>query len=145
VSAEDATEPTVQPPFQWWWLIVGVAGGLVLSAAYILIQYKKNTARSAVYVAAARTGKDEAIVDEVPTHRQENDVEKAELQSIVAGFSDKEKTVAKLICDGYNRKQLAEKMGLAEGTVKYYIANILASANCKNRIEFVSKFRGFFE
>jgi DNA-binding CsgD family transcriptional regulator len=146
VSVEDVTEPTVAPPFQWWWLIVGVAGGLVMSAAYILVHYKKNAMRSAVYVAAAKTtSKDETIVGEVPTRWQGIDAEKAELQGIINGFSDKEKTVAKLICDGYNRKQLAEKMGLAEGTVKYYIANILASANCTNRIEFISKFRGFFE
>jgi DNA-binding NarL/FixJ family response regulator len=40
---------------------------------------------------------------------------------------------------------MAEQIKLSEGTIKYYIANILTAAGCKNRIEFIARFKDLME
>lgn len=52
-------------------------------------------------------------------------------------FSNSEKEIIKLIAEGYNNKEISEKLFLSEGTVRNYISNILEKLNIRDRTQLV--------
>ncbi len=54
-----------------------------------------------------------------------------------APFTERELEVLKLLCHSYSRKEIAETMSIAEGTVKRHIENMLLKSDCKNTMELV--------
>ncbi len=54
-----------------------------------------------------------------------------------APFTDRELEILRLLCYSYTRKEIAEEMHIAEGTVKRHIENMLTKANCKSTMELV--------
>ncbi len=54
-----------------------------------------------------------------------------------APFTKKELELIRLLCQSYSRKEIADEMGIAEGTVKRHIENILLKSGCKSALELV--------
>ena len=50
-------------------------------------------------------------------------------------LSDKEERVLALLADGLSNRQIAERVFLAEGTVKNYVSRIMDKLHARNRIE----------
>ena len=50
-------------------------------------------------------------------------------------LSDKEERVLALLADGLTNRQIAERIFLAEGTVKNYVSRIMEKLHARNRIE----------
>ena len=56
------------------------------------------------------------------------------------GFNGKQTEVLRLLLDGYPNGEIAEKLYLAESTVKYHVKNILKITGFKNRNELISDY-----
>ncbi len=50
-------------------------------------------------------------------------------------FTDRELEILRLICHSYSRKEIANKLKVAEGTIKRHIENMLLKSNCKSTME----------
>jgi len=50
-------------------------------------------------------------------------------------LSDREKDIIRLITQGYNNREIAQMLYIAEKTVKNYITNILSKLNLRNRTQ----------
>ena len=56
------------------------------------------------------------------------------------GFNGKQTEVLRLLLEGYPNGEIAEKLFLAESTVKYHVKNILKITGFKNRNELISDY-----
>ncbi len=54
-----------------------------------------------------------------------------------APFTLRELEMLTLLCHSYSRKEIAEHMNIAEGTVKRHIENMLVKSGCKSTMELV--------
>ncbi len=70
------------------------------------------------------------IVNEFAKHGRKSDAEIAEEQ-----LSPREQEVLQLLTQGMTNKQIAEKLGIVEGTVKSHLKNILGKLHLANRVE----------
>ncbi len=52
-------------------------------------------------------------------------------------YTEREMEVLKLLCHSYSRNEIADEMGIAMGTVKRHIENILLKSGCKSAMELV--------
>ncbi len=52
-------------------------------------------------------------------------------------FTERELEILKLLCHSYSRKEIADEMNIAEGTVKRHIENMRTKADCKSVMELV--------
>ncbi len=52
-------------------------------------------------------------------------------------FTDRELEVLRLLCQSFSRKEIADEMGIALGTVKRHMENMLLKSGCKNAMELV--------
>ncbi len=52
-------------------------------------------------------------------------------------FTDRELEMLRLLCHSYSRKEIADEMNIAHGTVKRHIENMLEKSDCKNTMELV--------
>ena len=52
-----------------------------------------------------------------------------------AGLSEREKDIVRLITQGYNNREIARSLHIAEKTVKNYITNILSQLNLRDRTQ----------
>jgi two-component system nitrate/nitrite response regulator NarL len=50
-------------------------------------------------------------------------------------LSDRERQVIALVCDGLSNKEIAEKLGVAEGTIKCHLHAIYEELGVQSRIE----------
>lgn len=64
-----------------------------------------------------------------------------------AGLTDRETEVVALVARGYGNKAIADRLSLAESTVKNNLSNILAKLGCDNRAQIVvfAAENGYFE
>ncbi|SDY45408.1 regulatory protein, luxR family [Modestobacter sp. DSM 44400] len=53
----------------------------------------------------------------------------------LAGLTDRERAVLRLIGEGLTNRQIAERMGLAEKTVKNYTSHLLAKLGLERRTQ----------
>jgi DNA-binding CsgD family transcriptional regulator len=51
------------------------------------------------------------------------------------GLSNREREILHLVTDGKSRKEIADKLGIAEGTVKKHVQNIFEKTKCHSRLE----------
>lgn len=58
------------------------------------------------------------------------------------GLTKREAEVLELVCSGHNNPEIAEKLFIAENTVKRHINNIFQKAGVKNRYELITKVFG---
>ncbi len=70
----------------------------------------------------------EAIADINAKHSEEN-------YELIEDFSEREKSILKLIADGLNNKEIAEELFLSEGTVRNYISNMLLKLDLRDRTQ----------
>lgn len=63
------------------------------------------------------------------------------------GLTDRERDVVALVARGYGNKAIAERLDLAESTVKNNLSNVLAKLGCENRAQIVvfAAENGYFE
>ncbi len=54
-----------------------------------------------------------------------------------APFTERELEILRLLCHSYSRKEIADEIKIAEGTVKRHIENMLAKSNCKSTMDLV--------
>ncbi len=54
-----------------------------------------------------------------------------------APFTERELEIMRLLCHSYSRKEIAEAMHIAEGTVKRHLENMLMKSGCKSSLELV--------
>ena len=57
-------------------------------------------------------------------------------------LSPRQKQVADLLATGMSNKQIARKIGLAEGTVKFHVMRIFERVGARNRTEAALTLRG---
>lgn len=50
-------------------------------------------------------------------------------------LSDREKDIVRLVAQGYNNREIAQSLHIAEKTVKNYITNILSQSNLRDRTQ----------
>ena len=60
------------------------------------------------------------------------------------GLNSKQAQVLKYILDGESNCEIAEKLFVAESTVKYHVKNILQATSCHNRGELIEDFRNHY-
>lgn len=67
--------------------------------------------------------------------------------AVARGLTERERDVVALVARGYNNKAIAERLQLAESTVKNNLSNILAKLGCENRSQIVvfAAENGYFE
>ncbi len=52
-------------------------------------------------------------------------------------FTERELEIMRLLCHSYSRKEIAETIHVAEGTVKRHLENMLLKSGCKSSLELV--------
>jgi DNA-binding NarL/FixJ family response regulator len=74
------------------------------------------------------------LIDEFKMGNQQlKSILKSNKIDIGINFSKREQEIINHILNGDSNAQIAEKLYLSEGTVKWHISNIYKKANCKNR------------
>jgi len=56
-------------------------------------------------------------------------------------FTQREMDVLRLVVDGCSNRQIAEKLFLSEGTVKFYVHNILQKLGVERRSQAIARAR----
>ncbi len=52
-------------------------------------------------------------------------------------LTQRELEILRLLCQSYSRAEIADEMGIAQGTVKRHIENMLMKSGCKSTVELV--------
>lgn len=73
----------------------------------------------------------------------ENNENKIAFETMLAGLSEREKSVFILLVSGYTNIQIADKLYLSNGTVKNYISTIYEKIGTKERNALIMKFNRF--
>ena len=66
---------------------------------------------------------------------QPSSVGLSDISEIWTDLSDREKDIIRLIAQGYNNREIAQLLHIAEKTVKNYITNILSQLNLRDRTQ----------
>jgi DNA-binding NarL/FixJ family response regulator len=83
-----------------------------------------------------RVGAGESLLDPVMTERLFERLRSGPKDDpLLAKLSKQERTIVEYIADGMTNRQIAEKMFLAEKTVKNYVSNLLAKMGMSRRSE----------
>lgn len=98
---------------------------------YILKQHFESIAPALRAVYGGQTVFGEEIIDRIPSlFTKETRVDTEKL-----GLSEKEADIVRLVADGLNNKEIAEKLYLGEGTVRNYISTILEKLQLRDRTQ----------
>jgi len=57
-------------------------------------------------------------------------------------LSDREQQVITLVCDGLSNREIAEKLGVTEGTIKCHLHSIFEQLGVQSRIELMIALKG---
>ncbi len=102
------------------------------AAGYVLKDVRGNDLISAIRnVAAGNSLLDPSVTGKVLERLRKGDEEDPRLASL----SDQERRILELIAEGLTNRQIAERMHLAEKTVKNYVSNLLAKLGMHRRTE----------
>jgi two-component system response regulator DevR len=102
------------------------------ASGYLLKQVKGNDLIDAI----RRVGNGESLLDPSMTARVLDRIRTgAEQADELAGLTEQERRVLDLIAEGLTNRQIAERMFLAEKTVKNYVSNLLAKLGMSRRSE----------
>jgi RNA polymerase sigma factor (sigma-70 family) len=61
--------------------------------------------------------------------------DEARSESALSGLTDRQREVLRLIADGLSNKEIAQRMRIAEGTVKMHVTAILRATSSRNRAQ----------
>ncbi len=102
------------------------------AAGYVLKQIKGNDLTGAIRkVARGESLIDPAMAGRVMERIRQGQKEASELSHL----SDQERRILDLLAEGLTNRQIAERMFLAEKTVKNYVSNLLAKLGMHRRTE----------
>ncbi|WP_101834435.1 response regulator [Frankia canadensis] len=102
------------------------------AAGYVLKQIRGTALVDAVrQVAAGKSLLDPAVTPRVLVRLREGPVEDERL----AGLTDQERRILRLIAEGLTNRQIANRMFLAEKTVKNYVSSMLAKLGLESRTQ----------
>jgi DNA-binding NarL/FixJ family response regulator len=102
------------------------------ASGYLLKQVKGNDLVDAI----RRVGNGESLLDPSMTARVLDRIRTgAEQEDELAALTEQERRVLDLIAEGLTNRQIAERMFLAEKTVKNYVSNLLAKLGMSRRSE----------
>jgi two-component system response regulator DevR len=102
------------------------------AAGYLLKQVRGTDLVSAVrLVAAGQSLLDPAVTQRVIERIRQGPQEPDELKSL----TDQERRILELVAEGLTNRQIAERMYLAEKTVKNYVSSILAKLGLERRTQ----------
>ncbi|HEX2038258.1 MAG TPA: response regulator transcription factor [Acidimicrobiales bacterium] len=100
------------------------------AAGYVLKQVKGTDLVEGV----RRVGRGESLLDPSVTRRVLERLRAPE-EDDLAGLTDQERRILDLIAEGCTNRQIADRMYLAEKTVKNYVSNLLAKLGMSRRTE----------
>jgi two-component system response regulator DevR len=100
------------------------------AAGYLLKQIKGNDLVSAI----RRVADGQSLLDPTVTARVLERLRGGEEEG-VANLTDQERRILDLIAEGCTNRQIAQRMFLAEKTVKNYVSNLLAKLGMSRRTE----------
>jgi two-component system, NarL family, response regulator DevR len=102
------------------------------ASGYLLKQVKGNDLVNGI----RRVGNGESLLDPSMTARVLDRIRTgADEEDDLAGLTEQERRVLDLIAEGLTNRQIAERMFLAEKTVKNYVSNLLAKLGMSRRSE----------
>ena len=102
------------------------------ASGYVLKQIKGSDLISSV----KRVGRGESLLDPEMTERVFRRIRGEEPDDpLLARLSNQERKILDLIAEGLTNRQIAERMFLAEKTVKNYVSNVLAKLDMSRRSE----------
>ncbi len=101
------------------------------AAGYLLKQVRGAALVSAVRTVAAG-GVHYGVAPPAPVAARPRDVDRTRR---LATLTEQERTVLRLIGEGLTNRQIGERMGLAEKTVKNYTSHLLAKLNLERRTQ----------
>ncbi|TCP57134.1 LuxR family two component transcriptional regulator [Tamaricihabitans halophyticus] len=109
-----------------------VVGAIMAGAAgYLLKQVRGQDLVTAVReVAAGRS-----LLDPATTTRVLDRLRNADNQDALAQLSERERAVLELIGEGHSNREIAERLFLAEKTVKNYVTSVLAKLGMQRRTQ----------
>lgn len=99
---------------------------------YILKQNFGNIVPALIAVAGGQTVFGDEITNKLP-NLMENRTPKHHFERYQ--MSDKEVALIELVAEGFNNKEIAEKLFLSEGTVRNYLSAILDKLNLRDRTQ----------
>ncbi|MBU1865456.1 MAG: response regulator transcription factor, partial [Actinobacteria bacterium] len=102
------------------------------ASGYVLKQIKGSDLISSVQ----RVGRGESLLDPEMTERVFRRIRGEEPDDpLLARLSNQERKILDLIAEGLTNREIAERMFLAEKTVKNYVSNVLAKLDMSRRSE----------
>jgi two-component system, NarL family, response regulator DevR len=102
------------------------------ASGYVLKQVKGNDLIDGI----RRVGRGESLLDPTVTDRVLERLRRGpEEDELVASLTDQERRLLDLLAEGLTNRQIAERMFLAEKTVKNYVSNLLAKLGMGRRTE----------
>jgi DNA-binding NarL/FixJ family response regulator len=102
------------------------------ASGYVLKQIKGSDLVSSV----RRVGRGESLLDPEMTERVFRRIRGEEPDDpLLSRLSNQERKILDLIAEGLTNRQIAERMFLAEKTVKNYVSNVLAKLDMSRRSE----------
>ncbi|RBY92872.1 response regulator transcription factor [Blastococcus sp. TF02A-30] len=101
------------------------------AAGFVLKQVRGSALVSAVRTVAGGG----TLLDEVPATGPRPVVQPAPGSDRMGTLTDQERTVLRLIGEGLTNRQIGERMGLAEKTVKNYTSHLLAKLGLERRTQ----------
>jgi two-component system response regulator DevR len=109
-----------------------LVGAIMAGASgYLLKQVRGQDLVTAVReVAAGRS-----LLDPVTTARVLDRMRRPAQTDVLAGFTDQERRVLEFIGEGMTNRQIAERLFLAEKTVKNYVTSVLAKLGMERRTQ----------
>jgi DNA-binding NarL/FixJ family response regulator len=99
------------------------------ASGYLLKQVKGTDLVDAV----RRVGRGESLLDPAVTRRVLERLRTAPEDDELGSLTDQERKLLDLIAEGLTNRQIAERMFLAEKTVKNYVSNVLAKLGMSRR------------
>jgi two-component system, NarL family, response regulator DevR len=102
------------------------------AAGYLLKEIKGNSLIDAVrQVASGKSLLDPSVTERLLTRLREGEPQDPRLASL----TDREREILNLIADGLTNRQIAERLFLAEKTVKNYVSGLLAKLGMERRTQ----------
>jgi two-component system response regulator DevR len=101
------------------------------AAGYVLKQVRGNELLDGIRRVAAG----ESLLDPSVTTRVLDRLRHADEDDLTGGLTGQESKILELLAEGLTNRQIAERMHLAEKTVKNYVSNLLAKLGMSRRTE----------
>lgn len=102
------------------------------AAGYVLKQIKGNDLTGAI----RKVARGESLLDPAMTGRVMERIRQDQQEtSQLAHLTDQERRILDLLAEGLTNRQIADRMFLAEKTVKNYVSNLLAKLGMQRRTE----------